>query len=87
MAVRVCSVMSSSLQRPLDCSQPGLSVHGIFQAIILEQIAISYSRDPPDAGIKPVSLMSSALAGDFFTVVPPEKMVNSPRFTDEEAEA
>ena len=29
---------------PLDCSLPGSSVHGIFQAIVLEWIAISFSR-------------------------------------------
>ena len=29
---------------PLGCSLPGSSVHGIFQAIILEWIAISFSR-------------------------------------------
>ena len=29
---------------PMDCSLPGSSVHGIFQAIILEWIAISFSR-------------------------------------------
>ena len=28
----------------MDCSLPGSSVHGIFQARILEQVAISYSR-------------------------------------------
>ena len=28
---------------PMDCSQPGSSVHGIFQAIVLEWIAISFS--------------------------------------------
>ena len=28
---------------PVDCSLPGSSVHGIFQAIILEWVAISYS--------------------------------------------
>ena len=38
-----CSVMSISLQ-PMDCSLPGFSVHGILQARILEQVAISYSR-------------------------------------------
>ena len=83
----VCSVMSDSLQPTLDCSQPGSSVHGIFQAIILEQVAISSSRDLPNPGIKPVSLASPALAGDFFTTVPPKKVVNSPHFTDEETEA
>ena len=29
---------------PIDCSLPGSSVHGIFQAIVLEGIAISFSR-------------------------------------------
>ena len=29
---------------PMDCSLPGSSVHGIFQARILEWVAISYSR-------------------------------------------
>ena len=29
---------------PMDCSLPGFSVHGIFQARILEWVAISFSR-------------------------------------------
>ena len=29
---------------PIDCSLPGSSVHGIFQTIVLEWIAISFSR-------------------------------------------
>ena len=29
---------------PMDCSLPGSSVHGIFQAIVLEWVAISFSR-------------------------------------------
>ena len=29
---------------PMDCSLPGSSVHGIFQAIVLEWISISFSR-------------------------------------------
>ena len=29
---------------PIDCSLPGSFVHGIFQAIVLEWIAISFSR-------------------------------------------
>ena len=35
----VCSVVYDSLQ-----GQPGSSVHGIFQAIIQERVAISFSR-------------------------------------------
>ena len=29
---------------PIDCSLPGSSSHGIFQAIVLEWVAISFSR-------------------------------------------
>ena len=30
---------------PIDCSLPGSSVYGIFQAIVLDWIAISFSQD------------------------------------------
>ena len=40
--VCMCSVVSG-LSNPIDCSLPGYSVHGIFQARILEWVAISYS--------------------------------------------
>ena len=33
-----------TLQDPMDCSLPGSSVQGIFQARILEWVAISFSR-------------------------------------------
>ena len=33
-----------TLCNPVDCSLPGFSVHGIFQAIVMEWIAISFSR-------------------------------------------
>ena len=33
-----------TLCNPMGCSLPGFSVHGIFQAIVLEWIAISFSR-------------------------------------------
>ena len=46
-----------SLYDPMACSLPGSSVHGIFQAIVLEWIAISFSRgrDLPNPGIEPGS--------------------------------
>ena len=33
--------------------------------------------DLPDPGVEPVSLMSPALAGRFFTAVPPRKPINN----------
>ena len=33
-----------TLYNPMNCSPPGSSVHGIFQARILERVAISFSR-------------------------------------------
>ena len=46
VGVCVCSVTQSCLTlcNPMDCSPPGFSVHGISQARILEQAAISSSR-------------------------------------------
>ena len=39
-----CIQSCLTLCGPMDCSPPGSSVHGIFQARILEQVDISYSR-------------------------------------------
>ena len=47
----------------MDYRPPGSSVHGIFQAKILEWVAISSSRGSPDPGIEPPSLMCPELAG------------------------
>ena len=49
---------------PVDCSPPGSSVRGILQARILEWVAMLFDPNP---GIKPASLQSPALAGQFFT--------------------
>ena len=51
----------------MDCSPPGSSVHGISQARVLEQAAISFPGDLHNPGIKPVSL---ALVGGYFTTEP-----------------
>ena len=48
-------VAQSCLCDPMVCSPPGSSVHGIFQARILEWVAISFSRDLPDPGTEPGS--------------------------------
>ena len=39
-----------TLSDPMDCSLPGSSVHGIFQARVLEWGAISYSDDGSQFG-------------------------------------
>ena len=42
-----CMLVTQSclpLYNPMDCSSPGSSVHGILQARILEQVAISFPR-------------------------------------------
>ena len=52
------------------CSRPGFSVHGIFQARVLEWVAISSPADLPDPGIKP---RSPALQADTLPSEPPGK--------------
>ena len=44
VCVCVCAQSCPTLCDPLDCSSPGSSVHGIFQARILEGVAMSSSR-------------------------------------------
>ena len=70
-----CSVAHSCLTLcdPMDCSPPVFSVHGIFQARILEWVAILYFRKLhpkyeaiPDPGVEAVYLVTPALEGRFF---------------------
>ena len=55
---------------PMDCSQPGHSVHGISQARIWSQLPFPSPGDLPSPGIKPVS---PALTDRSFTTEPPRK--------------
>ena len=57
-----------------DYSLLGSSLQGIFQARILEWV-FATPGDLPDPGIEPVTLASPALAGRFFTTVPPGKVI------------
>ena len=52
-----------TLCNPMDHSPPGSSAQGILQARILEWVALPFSRDLPDPGVKPASFRSPALAG------------------------
>ena len=71
----VCSVTQSclTLRDPRDCSPPVSSVHGNFQARILSGLPFPARGDLPNPEITPSALVSPALAGGFFTPVPPRK--------------
>ena len=73
----VCVQLCPTIYDPLDCSPPGSSDYGIFQARILERVVISSSRNFPDPGIEPASLVSLVLAGGFFTTMPTGKPLGS----------
>ena len=65
MKVKSKSEVTQSLSDPMDCSLPGSSIHGIFQAGFPRQkqwsgLPFPSPWDLPDSGIKPAS---SALAG------------------------
>ena len=45
---QLCPTLSDTM----DCSLPGSSVHGIFQARVLEWVAIAFSDDQPRQHIK-----------------------------------
>ena len=51
----------------MDCNPPGSSVHGIFQARILEWVAISFPRDQTQV----------SCIGRFLTIVLPWKTLDS----------
>ena len=59
---------------PIDCSLSGSSIHGIFQARMLEWIAISFSRgsSQPKNRTGSPTLQADALPSE-----PPEKLENS----------
>ena len=80
--VSLVTQLCPTLWDPMDCSLPGSSVHGIFQARILEWIATSFSRgssQPRDW------TQVSHTAGRLFTVWATRKAIpaiwpnNSPR--------
>ena len=54
-----------TLCNPMDCSPPGYTVHGIFQARILEWVPISFSRGSSQPRHR---TWVSHIAGRFFTI-------------------
>ena len=59
-----------TLCNPIDCSPPGSSVYGILRARILEWVAITFSMDLSDPGIKPGSPALQADSFFFFFFLP-----------------
>ena len=56
-----------TLCNPMDCSQPGSSVHGVLQPRILEWVPFPSPGDLPNTGIEPGS---PALQADSFPTEP-----------------
>ena len=54
-----------TLGNHMDCSLPGSSIHGIFQARILEWVTISFSRGSPQPRDQ---TWVSRTAGSFYTI-------------------
>ena len=63
MSVSEIAQLCSTLCNPMDYSLLGSSIHGIFQARVLEWVAISVSRGSSQTGIEPRSpaLQANAL--------------------------
>ena len=67
VAMPCCAQSCPTLFGPMGYSPSGSSAHRIFQAKILEWVAISTPGDLLDPQIKQASPVSLALAGGFFT--------------------
>ena len=71
----LCGILCRTVCNPMDYSPPDSFVCGIFQARILEWVAIFSSRGSSQPRVKPAF---SSLAGGFFTTEPPgEAQYNS----------
>ena len=66
----LCAQSYPALCKPMHCSLPGSSVHGIFQARILEWVAITSSRGSPQVGDQ---IRVSCSVGWFCTTEPSGK--------------
>ena len=73
MCMHTMSLQSRlTLCDPMDCSLPGSSVGTFFsRQKYWSGLPCPPPGDLPDSGIKLASLLSSALAGKFFTTAPP----------------
>ena len=59
----------------MDYNPPDSSVHGIFQARILQSVAISSLGDLPNPGIEHLSSVSPELQADFLPPKPSDGVI------------
>ena len=71
---RKVSQLYLTLSDPMDCSLPGSSIHGIFQARVLEWGAIAFS-DPPDYPCLNYPRQSESLLSSALTLQAPPLML------------
>ena len=76
----VCAPSCLILCDPVDSSPPVFSVHGIFQARILEWVAISYSRETSQPRDRTCIFRVSCLAGRFFPTNTTQEALGSSAF-------
>ena len=67
------SQLCQTVWDPMDCSQPGSSVHRIFRPEYCSGLPFPSAGDLPDSRIQPASLMTPSLAGRFFITLQPGK--------------
>ena len=73
MCMRSVAQSCLTLGDPMDCSTPGSSVHGIYQARILEWVAMPSSRGSSQPRDQTCVSCDSCIAGGFFTAEPQGK--------------
>ena len=61
-----------TLSDPMDCSLPGSSTHGIFQARVLEWVAIAFSRKVKALVLNCVQLFDTPLIVAYQASLPME---------------
>ena len=83
--VRVCSVAQSrpTLCDPMDHGPPGSSVMGFSRREHRSGLQFPFPGDLPDPRTERASLTSPALAGRFFTALPPGKPAPKDSFTQQ----
>ena len=70
-SMRACAQPRPTLGNPMECSPPASSVHGVFQARILEWVAISSSRGSSWPWDRTLNSCISWIRSGFFTTAPP----------------